>query len=65
MWKSHFTVATKRIVFHTPCGNRCGKLRSSVEIKTGRQVFHISTGTFFFTLWKCGKLEVKVYMQRA
>jgi hypothetical protein len=31
MWKSHFIVDTKGIVFHRGCGKRCGKLWSSVE----------------------------------
>jgi hypothetical protein len=46
MWKSGFTVDTKGIVFHTPCGNRCGKLPSFVEKNSERRVFHISTGPF-------------------
>jgi hypothetical protein len=43
MWKSHFIVLSKRIVFHNPCGNRCGKLLPSVEIQSFSKVFHIST----------------------
>src|SRR5437764_15072104 len=59
MWKSHFIVESKRIVFHSPCGNRCGKLFRSVEKVFAQKVFHISTALFFNSLWKCGKLEVK------
>jgi hypothetical protein len=62
MWKSHFTVESKRIVFHSPCGNHCGKLFHSVEKAISQKVFHISTALFFRSLWKCGKLEVK-YMK--
>jgi hypothetical protein len=46
MWKSHFTVAGKGIVFHKGCGNRCGKIRLPVEIKAPRRVFHFSTAPF-------------------
>jgi hypothetical protein len=56
MWKSHFIVDSKGIVFHRGCGKRCGKKRPSVENPASTKVFHISTGTFFDTLWKCGKL---------
>lgn len=65
MWKSHFNVDTKEIDFHKGCGNRCGNLCLFVEIIFHYKVFHISTGSFFSNLWKCGKLEVKVYIQRA
>jgi hypothetical protein len=44
MWKSGFTVEGKRVVFHNPCGNRCGNLRHFVEKNFERRVFHISTG---------------------
>jgi hypothetical protein len=43
MWKSDLIVLSKRIVFHNPCGNRCGKLLLSVEIQSFSKVFHIST----------------------
>jgi hypothetical protein len=43
MWKSHLTVESKRIVFHNPCGNHCGKLFHSVEKISSHKVFHIST----------------------
>jgi hypothetical protein len=62
MWKSHFIVENKRIVFHSPCGNRCGNLFHSVEKTAPHKVFHISTGCLLQSLWKCGKLEVK-YMK--
>lgn len=55
MWKTHFIVDSKGIVFHSPCGNRCGKLRPSVENSTPDKVFHISTGSFFphpVEMWK-------------
>ncbi len=55
MWKSHFIVDTKGIVFHNPCGNRCGNLLPSVEIFLFHKVFHISTGPFFtypVEMWK-------------
>jgi hypothetical protein len=61
MWKSHFIVDSKGIVFHRGCGNRCGKKRPSVENPSPEKVFHISTGTFFDTLWKCGKVQTKLY----
>jgi hypothetical protein len=44
MWKSHLTVDDKRFIIHSPCGNRCGKLSSSVELIIFLRVFHISTG---------------------
>jgi hypothetical protein len=44
MWKSRFTVVANRVVFHNPCGKRCGKLRRFVENIFDRKVFHISTG---------------------
>ncbi len=59
MWKSHFIVVTKGIVFHSPCGNSCGKNSLPVEIIASHKVFHISTGTFLAALWKCGKLGIK------
>jgi hypothetical protein len=46
MWKSHFTVESKGIVFHRGCGNRCGNLSRSVEINAPGKVFHISTAPF-------------------
>lgn len=55
MWKTHFTVDSKGIVFHNPCGNHCGKLSSPVEIMSSDKVFHISTGTFLaypVEMWK-------------
>jgi hypothetical protein len=55
MWKSHFTVESKRIVFHNPCGNRCGKLFHSVEKAISQKVFHISTAPTFpipVEMWK-------------
>jgi hypothetical protein len=60
MWKSHFIVDSKGIVFHRGCGNRCGKNQPIVEISCSTKVFHISTGSFFDTLWKCGKVQVKL-----
>jgi hypothetical protein len=62
MWKSHFNVDGKGIDFHNHCGNHCGNLYPSVEIRPGYKNFHISTGHFFSILWKCGKLEVKAYI---
>jgi hypothetical protein len=59
MWKSHFIVDIKGIVFHRGCGNRCGKKRPVVENSSAAKVFHISTGPFFDTLWKCGKVRFK------
>ena len=61
MWKSHFIVDSKGIIFHSPCGNRCGNLRPSVEKDSSSKVFHISTASFFDTLWKCGKVRIKYY----
>jgi hypothetical protein len=55
MWKSHFIVLAKGIVFHSPCGNRCGKLSPTVEICSFGKVFHISTGHFItgpVEMWK-------------
>ena len=46
MWKSHFTVDTKGIVFHNGCENLCGNLCRSVGIFSLKKVFHISTGYF-------------------
>jgi hypothetical protein len=59
MWKSHFIVDIKGIVFHRGCGNHCGKKRPVVEKPPAAKVFHISTGPFFDTLWKCGKVHFK------
>jgi hypothetical protein len=44
MWKTHFIVDSKGIVFHSPCGKRCGNLRPLVEKLELSKVFHISTG---------------------
>jgi hypothetical protein len=44
MWKTDFTVAGKRFVFHTPCGNRCGKISPNCGKGFCEEVFHISTG---------------------
>ena len=55
MWKSHFIVESKGIVFHRGCGNRCGKQRASVEKFSILKVFHISTGHFIampVEMWK-------------
>jgi hypothetical protein len=60
MWKTHFIVVAKRVVFHSPCGNRCGNLGSNVENFFRSKVFHISTAPIVASLWKCGKLEVKL-----
>jgi hypothetical protein len=43
MWKTHFTVDVKRLIFHSPCGNNCGKPGLSVEKSADEKVFHIST----------------------
>jgi hypothetical protein len=59
MWKSHFNVDGKGIVFHKGCGKHCGNLWSFVEIFPRDKFFHFSTGRIFSTLWKCGKLEAK------
>ena len=64
MWKSHFTVDAKGIDFHRGCENLCGKLHRPVGKIPSYKVFHISTGRFLLDLWKCGKLEVKNYVQR-
>ncbi len=40
MWKTHFIVESKGIVFHSPCGKRCGKLTSSVDNFSFAKVFH-------------------------
>jgi hypothetical protein len=60
MWKSHFNVDAKRNRIHSPCGNRCGNLQTTVEISDADKVFHISTGHHFTILWKCGKLRLKL-----
>lgn len=65
MWKSHFNVDGKGIDFHNPCGNHCGNLWSFVEIFPRDKFSHISTGSFFSILWKCGKLEANIHIQRA
>ena len=55
MWKSHFIVESKRIVFHNPCGKHCGNLFRSVEKVLLKKVFHISTALAFPTpveMWK-------------
>ena len=55
MWKTHFIVVTKGIVFHSPCGYRCGKILSPVENSQVNKVFHISTAPFFtgpVEMWK-------------
>ena len=55
MWKTHFIVVVKGIVFHSPCGYRCGKLWSPVENSAFDKVFHISTAPFFtgpVEMWK-------------
>jgi hypothetical protein len=55
MWKTHFIVVSKRIVFHNPCGNHCGKLFHSVEKLLSKKVFHISTAPIIVTpveMWK-------------
>jgi hypothetical protein len=55
MWKSHFIVDTKGIVFHRGCGNRCGKPSVPVEKFSVLKVFHISTGHFIampVEMWK-------------
>jgi hypothetical protein len=55
MWKSHFIVAGKGIIFHSPCGNRCGNHLMIVEKKSFDKVFHISTGPYFkgpVEMWK-------------
>jgi hypothetical protein len=62
MWKSHFIVDSKGIVFHRGCGNRCGKKWLTVENQAPTKVFHISTAPFFDTLWKCGKVRLKPYI---
>jgi hypothetical protein len=55
MWKSHFIVDSKGIVFHRGCGNRCGKPSAPVEKFSILKVFHISTGTIIampVEMWK-------------
>ena len=55
MWKNGLTVVNSRIVFHNPCGKRCGKLCVNVEKKYEERVFHISTGYLFtgpVEMWK-------------
>ena len=55
MWKSHFIVVSKGIVFHRGCGNRCGKLCPSVEKVILAKVFHISTAPIIampVEMWK-------------
>ena len=55
MWKTHFIVVAKGIVFHSPCENHCGKLWSPVENSLPDKVFHISTGPLFtgpVEMWK-------------
>jgi hypothetical protein len=55
MWKSHFIVVTKGIVFHRGCGKRCGKLWRTVEKVDFTKVFHISTGSIVampVEMWK-------------
>jgi hypothetical protein len=55
MWKTHFIVVAKGIVFHSPCGNGCGKLFSTVEISAFVKVFHISTAPLIIgpvEMWK-------------
>ena len=64
MWKSHFSVDAKEIVFHRGCENLCGKLHQPVGKILADKVFHISTGRFLLDLLKCGKLELKIYVQR-
>jgi hypothetical protein len=44
MWKSGLTVVYIRIVFHSRCGKRCGKVCFCVEKELEEKVFHISTG---------------------
>jgi len=45
MWKSHFTVETKGIVFHKGCENLCGNLQYSVGIFSVQKVFHTKSLT--------------------
>ena len=55
MWKSHFTVDVKGIVFHNRCGKDCGNLFSNVEKNLLHKVFHISTGVVLsdpVEMWK-------------
>ena len=55
MWKSHFTVETKGIVFHKGCENLCGNPDYSVGIFSVQKVFHISTGHLYHMpveMWK-------------
>ena len=47
MWKTHFIVDTKGIVFHSPCGKRCGKLFQPVDKKKFSTDFEFSTGVNF------------------
>ena len=55
MWKTEVNVVGNRIIFHNPCGNRCGNLRAFVEKNHEARVFHISTGPFLslpVEMWK-------------
>jgi hypothetical protein len=55
MWKSHLTVVSNGIVFHSPCGKCCGNLWLYVEKGLKGKVFHISTGYFHrhpVEMWK-------------
>ena len=55
MWKSHFTVESKGIVFHRGCGNRCGNLSRPVEINLDLKVFlifHRPFSTLPVEMWK-------------
>lgn len=55
MWKSHFIVDTKGIVFHRGCGKGCGKLCSSVENFYFPQAKGFSTGSIVampVEMWK-------------
>jgi hypothetical protein len=55
MWKSDLNVVSTGIVFHNPCGNRCGNLLVCVEKESEAKVFHISTGYYLecpVEMWK-------------
>jgi hypothetical protein len=58
MWKTHFTVVCKQLVFHTPCGKAVEKIGRLWKIMALNEVSHFSTRGFTEGLWKCGKLLV-------
>jgi hypothetical protein len=45
MWKTHFILLSKGVVFHRGCGKRCGKLSSPVDKNVPTPVFEFSTGS--------------------